>query len=60
MIKVQHEKKKRTLQTAADEFWERPRHQKENIPELEPYMVVELLKAMPDGKMMEVYFSDGK
>ncbi len=57
---MQHEKKKRTLQTAADEFWERPRHQKENIPELEPYMVVELLKAMPDGKMMEVYFSDGK
>ena len=57
---MQHEKRKRTYKTAADEFWERPRRQKENIPELEPYMVVELLKAMPDGQMMEVYFSDGK
>ena len=57
---MQHEKRKRTYKTAADAFWERLRRQKENIPELEPYMVVELLKAMPDGKMMEVYFSDGK
>lgn len=57
---MKHEEKNREMQAAAGKFWENPRPKGEHILVLEPYMVVELLRVMPDGKMMEVYFSDGK
>lgn len=57
-MRVKNGEKETEMQTSAAVFWERKFPDKEPVMKMEPYIVKELLRAMPDGVVMEIYFDE--
>jgi len=51
------EKENRKKQTAAEHFWSEKRPAAGPIPSADADFIVQVVKAMPDGVMVEVYFN---
>ena len=56
---MDEEKKNGKMQTAARHFWSEESPDAVPIPCVDSFFITELVRAMPDGVMMEVYF-DGR
>jgi hypothetical protein len=57
-MRVKNGEKETEMQASAAVFWERKFPDKEPVMKMEPYIVKELLRAMPDGVVMEIYFDE--
>lgn len=53
---MENEQRDEEVQASAEDFWERILREKGPIMRMEPYIVKELLKVIPDGVVMEIYF----
>ena len=57
-MNVKDEKRDAEVQATADRLWDRQLSAREPVLQLEPYMVRELIRVMPDGVIMEICFDE--
>lgn len=55
---MKDEKRDAEVQATADRLWDRQLSAREPVLQLEPYMVRELIRVMPDGVIMEICFDE--
>ena len=55
-MEVENEQRDEEVQASAEDFWDRIFREKGPIMRMEPYIVKELLKLIPDGVVMDIYF----